>query len=97
MAHICSPAVYWNVPTRCRFIAPVVARSFPRGDAAKLAGESVVVVGNGLLDEVPTRLQAAGLRPSTFVVVSDKNVFGHHGDRLMQAPLSWTRRKEHMF
>lgn len=60
-------------------MAPVEVREIP------VIGESVVVVGNGLLDEVPTRLQAAGLRPSTFVVVSDKNVFGHHGDRLMQA------------
>mmetsp|Transcript_16037 Transcript_16037/g.46388 ORF Transcript_16037/g.46388 Transcript_16037/m.46388 type:complete len:390 (+) Transcript_16037:60-1229(+) len=57
----------------------VEAREIP------VIGDSVVVVGNGLLDEVPARLLAAGMRPSTYIVVSDRNVFGYHGERLMKA------------
>jgi len=48
-------------------------------------GESLVVVGDNLLEEIPSRLDKAGVKPSVFVVVSDKTVFGHYGERLLSA------------
>mmetsp|Transcript_88692 Transcript_88692/g.185399 ORF Transcript_88692/g.185399 Transcript_88692/m.185399 type:complete len:387 (+) Transcript_88692:150-1310(+) len=48
-------------------------------------GDSLVLVGEGLLEEIPSRMRQAGMTPSTVVVVSDKNVFGHFGARLMAA------------
>eukprot|EP00927_Polykrikos_kofoidii_P072047 TRINITY_DN68217_c0_g1_i1.p1 TRINITY_DN68217_c0_g1~~TRINITY_DN68217_c0_g1_i1.p1 ORF type:complete len:394 (+),score=59.54 TRINITY_DN68217_c0_g1_i1:243-1424(+) len=50
-----------------------------------VVGESLVVVGPGLLAEVPSRLHAAGIRPAAFVIVSDETVFGLYGELLMAA------------
>lgn len=48
-------------------------------------GDSRVLVAGGLLEEVPRRLLAIGLKPSVFVIVSDKTVYGHYGERLSAA------------
>jgi pentafunctional AROM polypeptide len=48
-------------------------------------GDSRVLVGSGLLEDVPRRLLAAGITPATFVVISDATVFSHYGPRLVQA------------
>lgn len=50
-----------------------------------VVGDSLVLVGNGLLEDIPIRLQAAGLTASAVVVVSDKTVFGLYGERLLAA------------
>mmetsp|Transcript_48014 Transcript_48014/g.123567 ORF Transcript_48014/g.123567 Transcript_48014/m.123567 type:complete len:393 (+) Transcript_48014:79-1257(+) len=57
----------------------VEAREIP------VIGDSLVIVGNGLLDEIPSRLRQAGMTPGFFVVVSDRTVFGHYGQRLLGA------------
>mmetsp|Transcript_54531 Transcript_54531/g.127453 ORF Transcript_54531/g.127453 Transcript_54531/m.127453 type:complete len:391 (-) Transcript_54531:65-1237(-) len=48
-------------------------------------GESCVLIAPGLLDEVPQRLLAAGVKPANIVIVSDDTVFGHYGQRLVDA------------
>jgi len=48
-------------------------------------GDSLVLVGDGLLEEIPRKLQDAGVQASAFVVVSDRTVFGHYGARLLAA------------
>jgi len=48
-------------------------------------GDSRVLIAPGILDEIPKRLQAAGFKPSALVIVSDKIVDGHYGDRLFAA------------
>lgn len=57
----------------------VEARTIP------VIGDSQVLVGPGLLEEIPQRLDDAGMKPGVFVIVSDKNVFSHYGDRLVGA------------
>jgi len=44
-----------------------------------------VLIAGGILEEIPRRLVAAGLKPSTYVIVSDETVFGHYGERLVAA------------
>mmetsp|Transcript_121373 Transcript_121373/g.377712 ORF Transcript_121373/g.377712 Transcript_121373/m.377712 type:complete len:397 (+) Transcript_121373:72-1262(+) len=48
-------------------------------------GDSRVLIAGGILEEIPQRLLAAGVKPSAFVIVSDETVFGHYGDRLVAA------------
>mmetsp|Transcript_14979 Transcript_14979/g.41048 ORF Transcript_14979/g.41048 Transcript_14979/m.41048 type:complete len:391 (-) Transcript_14979:99-1271(-) len=63
-------------------------RKLDSGRAVKeipVVGDSRVLIAGGLLDEIPARLAAAGLKPSTYVIVSDKTVFGHYGGRLVAA------------
>mmetsp|Transcript_73116 Transcript_73116/g.191659 ORF Transcript_73116/g.191659 Transcript_73116/m.191659 type:complete len:389 (-) Transcript_73116:38-1204(-) len=57
----------------------VEAKSIP------VIGDSLVLVGPGLLDEIPQRLDDAGMKPAVFVIVSDNNVFAHYGERLLGA------------
>jgi len=48
-------------------------------------GDSLVLVGDGLLEEIPQKVRDAGLTPSAIVIVSDRTVFGHYGDKLLKA------------
>lgn len=48
-------------------------------------GDSRVLIGPGLLEDVPRRLLAAGVKPAVFVLLSDMTVFGHYGPRLAEA------------
>lgn len=48
-------------------------------------GDSRVLIAGGILDEIPRQLLAAGVKPSAFVIVSDKTVQGHYGARLVAA------------
>lgn len=59
----------------------------PMQDAKEIPviGDSLVLVGNGLLEEIPRKLQDSGVNPAVFVVVSDRTVFRHYGDRLLKA------------
>lgn len=46
---------------------------------------SKVLIANGLLESVPERIKAAGLKPNAICIVSDETVFGHYGARLAAA------------
>mmetsp|Transcript_65910 Transcript_65910/g.157591 ORF Transcript_65910/g.157591 Transcript_65910/m.157591 type:complete len:397 (-) Transcript_65910:59-1249(-) len=48
-------------------------------------GESCVLIAPGLLEEVPQRLLDSGVKPANIVIVSDDTVFGHYGQRLVDA------------
>ena len=50
-------------------------------------GDSVVYIGNGLLEKSPGEITAAGsgIKASKFVIVSDRTVFGFYGQRLLDA------------
>eukprot|EP00421_Protoceratium_reticulatum_P068898 CAMPEP_0168405586 /NCGR_PEP_ID=MMETSP0228-20121227/25216_1 /TAXON_ID=133427 /ORGANISM="Protoceratium reticulatum, Strain CCCM 535 (=CCMP 1889)" /LENGTH=395 /DNA_ID=CAMNT_0008419215 /DNA_START=57 /DNA_END=1241 /DNA_ORIENTATION=+ len=48
-------------------------------------GDSLVLVAGGLIDDIPKRLLTAGLKPAVVVIISDKTVYGHHGERLIKA------------
>lgn len=50
-----------------------------------VVGESLVLVGDGLLAEIPQKLRDAGLTASAIVIVSDRTVFSHYGDQLLKA------------
>jgi hypothetical protein len=51
-----------------------------------VTGGSVVHVGRQLLSSIPSELlEAAHIKASKFVVVSDHNVWGHYGAQLMEA------------
>lgn len=48
-------------------------------------GDSRVLIAPGLLEEIPDRLVASGLRPAVYVIISDKTVDGLYGTRLAAA------------
>lgn len=48
-------------------------------------GDSRVLIAGGILTEIPERLLTSGLKPAVFVIVSDKTVLGHYGDKLVAA------------
>lgn len=51
----------------------------------QVVGDSRVLIAGGLLEEIPRRVLSTGLKPGAFVIVSDKTVFGHYGERLTAA------------
>ncbi|CAJ1327381.1 unnamed protein product [Effrenium voratum] len=48
-------------------------------------GDSRVLIAANLLEEIPSRLHALGLKPAALAVVSDKTVDGLYGERLAAA------------
>lgn len=61
------------------------SRSVDKAKEIPVVGDSLVLVAPGLLEEVPKRLLAAGLKPAAFVILSDATVSGHYGQRLCDA------------
>lgn len=47
-------------------------------------GDSRVLIGPGVFDQVPGYILSAGIKVSTYVIVSDETVFGLYGNRLVE-------------
>jgi pentafunctional AROM polypeptide len=50
-----------------------------------VVGDSMVLVGDHLLTEIPSKLKSVWPKTNMYVVVSDSTVFGHYGEQLMKA------------
>jgi len=48
-------------------------------------GGSKVCIAPGILDEIPERILATGIKATEIVIVSDETVFGHYGAKLITA------------
>eukprot|EP00931_Biecheleriopsis_adriatica_P066226 TRINITY_DN40624_c0_g1_i1.p1 TRINITY_DN40624_c0_g1~~TRINITY_DN40624_c0_g1_i1.p1 ORF type:complete len:390 (+),score=82.75 TRINITY_DN40624_c0_g1_i1:54-1223(+) len=48
-------------------------------------GDSKVCIAPGILDEIPERILATGIKTTEIVIVSDETVFGHYGAKLIAA------------
>ncbi|CAK9056810.1 Pentafunctional AROM polypeptide [Includes: 3-dehydroquinate synthase (DHQS) [Durusdinium trenchii] len=65
--------------------SPPPTRAGTKVKEIQVIGDSRVLIAPGLLEEIPARLEACGVKPAALAMVSDKTVDGHYGDRLMNA------------